>query len=467
MKENISISIIKILQSKGFQAYWVGGCVRDIVMECNPKDFDIVTSAKPDEIEKVLDDFNIIPVGKQYGVIIAEKNSDHFEIATFRSESKYSDSRRPDKVFWTSAEKDAERRDFSINGLFMDPMITKKISPWNLPNIRQMKLTSHGLIIDYVGGIKDLEDKIIRFIGNPIERINEDNLRMLRAIRFKTILDFKYNIESFDAIKINASKIVSVSQERIREELNKILSSPNRYQGLIELDKSGLMKFILPEVDKLKNLPQPKEYHEEGDAFIHTLLAVKSLPEKCPLTLVWAVLLHDTGKAETISFPENKNDRIRFNKHAKYSAGISSQVCRRLKFPNIERELIVWSVKNHMTIGDIPKMKLSKQRLLLMDRRFLWLLNLHKADALGSSPKDLTLYKKDLELFNKINALYQKEKKQPKFKPLITGNDVIQLLKINEGPEIGKILHQVKDAQLEGKFSSKSGALEFAKKLIN
>lgn len=466
MQEKISISIIKELQKKGHQAYWVGGCVRDILMDKSPKDYDIVTSARPNEIELALKSFNIIPVGKKFGVILAEKDGFNFEIATFRSESKYTDARRPDKVFWTSAANDASRRDFTINGLYLDPLIKEKIEVWQLPGIRQMKTTDYGLVIDYVGGIKDLETKTIRFIGSPNERIEEDHLRLLRAVRFKVTLDFVFNKETEISIKENAEKISTVSKERIRDELNKIFLSVNRAQGLLELDESGLLEQILPEISKLKGIPQPSEYHKEGDVFKHTYLALKSLPPESPITLVWAVLLHDTGKAETITYPKTKNDRIRFNKHVKYSAGIASEVCRRLKFPNFERELIVWLVKNHMIIGDIPKMRVSKQRIILMDKRFEWLLNLHKADALGSCPEDLSLYKTDLTLYNNAKKLYEQEKKRPKYKPLISGNDVMQNLGVKEGPKIGKVLELVKTAQLEGKIKDKKEALEFVKKNI-
>jgi poly(A) polymerase len=464
--KDISLSIINKLQSNGFQAYWVGGCVRDILMGKTPKDYDIVTSAKPDEIEKLLSEYNILSVGKQFGIIIVVIDGHQFEIATFRSESSYSDSRHPDKVFWTSASKDAERRDFTINGLFLDPLTSVKIDDWKLEGIRQMKSTEYGLVIDYVGGIKDLEEKIIRFIGNAEDRINEDNLRMLRAIRFKNILGFGYTEETIKAIKNNSKKINSVSSERIRDELDKMMSHKSRYDALMDLDKFGLLKVILPELEKLKGVPQPNIFHQEGDVFTHSVLSVKSLPADAPLTLVWAVLLHDSGKPDTIMMPKTKNDRIRFNKHVKYSAGIASKIARRLKFANFERELIVWLVKNHMIIGDIPRMAIAKQRKWLMDRRFPWLLELTKADSLGTEPVRLDLYEKDLKLYNEAKKLHDEEMKKPKFKPFITGSDLILKLGLDESPVIGKLLEQIEDAQLEGKIRNKKEALEYARKLI-
>lgn len=440
-----SIGIIKKIRSHGFNAYWAGGCVRDILLGIKPYDFDIVTSAKPEEVKEIIS--KTYEVGKQFGVIVARINGYNFEIATFRSEGKYSDRRRPDKVFWSSAKEDAQRRDFSINGLFYDP-INKKV-------------------IDYVNGQDDLAKKVIRFIGNPSDRIKEDHLRLLRAIRFKNTLGFQYDKRTWEAVKNNAYLVESVSKERIRDELNKMLVNKSRSKSLVDLEQSGLLQYILPEVNRLKNVPQPDQFHHEGDVFTHTVWALKSLPKKSSITLVWAVLLHDTGKPDTISFPKTKSDRIRFNKHVKYSAGIATKVARRLKFPNVERELIVWLVKNHMMLGDIPKMAISKQRRWLMDPKFPWLLKLNKADALGSDPKDLALYRKNLNLYNNIKKLLKDEKMRPSFKLLITGHDIIREFKLDSGPQIGRILKAVEDFQLEGNIKTRQEALSYVKKFLN
>lgn len=441
--QQTSIEIIKKLRKAGFEAYWAGGCVRDILLGVEPNDFDIVTSARPEQVEKILK--KTIKVGKQFGVIIAKLGKFHFEIATFRGEKNYSDKRRPDIVFWSNAKEDAQRRDFSINGMFYDPIAKK--------------------VIDYVKGQEDLKNKVIRFIGNANDRIKEDHLRLIRTVRFKNTLKFKYDPRTLQAIKNNAYLIESVSKERIRDELNKMFIHYTRAKCIEDLQKTGLLMYILPEINRLKNVPQPDQFHHEGDVFNHTIWALRALPAKSPLTLIWAVLLHDTGKPDTISFPKTKLDRIRFNKHVKYSAGISSKIARRLKFPNVERELVVWLVKNHMILGDIPKMGLAKQRRWLMDRRFPWLLKLNKADALGSDPKDLSLYKKNLRLYEKAKKLFEQEKKRPKFKPLLTGYDVMTELKIDSGPKIGKLLKVIEDAQLEGKIKTRSGAIKFIRKI--
>jgi len=442
--KNAAISLVEKLRKPGFQAYFAGGVVRDILMGVKPKDYDIVTSATPDEVEKILP--KTVAVGKEFGVIIAIEGQYKFEIATFRSEGKYSDLRRPDKVFWSDAEHDALRRDFTINGMFYSPV-------------------SHR-VIDYVGGKDDIKNKVIRFIGNPDERIKEDHLRILRAVRFKNTLNFNYDKRTYEAIKNNAHRIQSVSAERIREELNKMFSSSNRAKALRDLEETGLLKYILPEVNRLKGLPEPKEFHHEGDTFTHTCLALESLPESAPLYLVWATLLHDSGKYFAITFPKQKDDRIRFNKHVKYSAGIASAICRRLKFPNYERKIIVWLVKNHMMMADIPKMALAKQRRWLMNPWFPMLLELSKADSLGIRPVRLNLYKKDLALYNQTKKLLDQENKKAKFKPLLSGKDLIYEFKLDSGPKIGEILKTLEDAQLEGKIKTKEQALKLARKTI-
>lgn len=438
---NTAVEVIKKIRNAGFEAYWAGGCVRDLLLHIEPKDYDIVTSAKPEQIKKLLK--NTLEVGKAFGVMVVKTGRFHFEVATFRSEGLYKDRRRPDKVFWTNAQEDAKRRDFTINGLFYDPIAKK--------------------VIDYVSGQADIKNKVVRFIGNPDERIKEDHLRLLRAIRFKNTLSFKYDKRTYEALKNNSYLIESVSKERIKEELDKMFTDINRADALTDLSKTGLLKYVLPEIEKAKGIPQPDEFHKEGDVYLHTLYAIESLPPKSPVTLIWAVLLHDSGKPATLSFPKSKTDRIRFNKHSKYSAGIASKVCRRLKFPNIERELIVWLVKNHLILVDIPKMNIPKQRRWLMDNRFPWLLEVAKADASGMQPQDLSIFKKNLKLYNDAKKLYQEELKKPKFKPLITGADLIYHLKLDPGPQIGKLLKMIEDTQLEGKIKTKEQALSLAR----
>lgn len=433
--EKTSIEIIKKLRAKGFEAYWAGGTVRDLLMGKTPKDYDIVTSARPHEIEDILE--RTIPVGKKFGVIMAVKNGHNFEVATFRSDASYTDGRRPDAVYFTNPKEDALRRDFTINGMFYNP-ISKKV-------------------LDFVGGQKDLKSKTLRFIGNAEERIKEDNLRILRAIRFKNALCFKYAPQALEAIKKNAHFIKNVSWERIRDELNKILMLPGRENAFRELDKAGILEFIIPELLKLKGIKQPEKYHKEGDVFEHIILSLEALPDRISKEVAWAVLLHDIGKPDTFS----KDDRIRFNQHAQVGAKLTQKILQRLKFPNSFISDIAWIVEHHMVLGDIPKMKRTRQIHWISNPLFPKLLEVLRADELGSKPKDLTLY-------NYLRNLLEekKEKLLEAPKKLLTGNDIILEFNLKPSPKIGRILEKVQHAQLEEKIKTKKQALGYTKRLL-
>ena len=432
--EQAATKIVKKLQGAGFKAYFAGGSVRDMLMGKVSKDFDIATSAKPEQIEKLLS--KTVPVGKKFGVILVLEKGHSFEVATFRSDSGYSDGRRPDYVTYTNAKEDALRRDFTINGMFWDPVKKQ--------------------VLDYVGGKEDLGRKTIRFIGDPDKRIKEDNLRILRAIRFRNVLGFSYDEASWRAICRNAKLIKNVSAERIRDELNKMFDGKWRENAFVDLDRAGIMKHLFPEFEKCKGVAQPKNYHGEGDVFSHILRAIGTLPPKAPLFVSWAVLLHDIGKPDTFRVAP---DRIRFDGHVLKSVEIAGDILRRLKFPKIEQELIIWLIDNHMTVGDIPKMRVSKQRRFLLDPRMKWLLEVHRADALGSLPGDLKLYEK---LKTMINA--EKGRKIPK--PILGGGDIMKHFSLKPGPRIGKLIEQAHEAQLEGKVRTKKEALEFLERGI-
>ena len=434
--EKTSLEIVKKLKSKGFEAYWAGGTVRDLLMGKTPKDYDIVTSAKPEDIESILE--HTVPIGKKFGVILAVKNDHHFEVATFRSDASYTDGRRPDAVYFTNPKEDALRRDFTINGMFYDPLNNK--------------------FLDFVDGQKDLKNNILRFIGDADCRIKEDNLRILRAIRFKNALGFDYASQTFNALRKNANLIKNVSKERIRDELNKILMLPGRENAFRELDKAGILKYVMPEFLKLKNVKQPEKYHKEGDVFQHTILCLEALPDKVTEELAWAVLLHDIGKPDTFSV----EDRIRFNQHSEVGAEIVDKITRRLKFSKSLRENVKWLVRHHMVLGNIPKMKPTRQAHWISHPLFSEILDLLRADALGAVPQDLSLY-------NKLKKLkdQQKEKRLPKPKRIITGKDIIKEFKLKPGPKIGEILDKVHHAQMEEKIKTKKEALKYVEKIIS
>ncbi len=434
-----SIEIIKKLRKAGYEAYWAGGCVRDILLSIKPKDFDIVTSAKPDEIEKILARTleKTIPIGKQFGVMVGIKNGHHFEIATFRSDSGYSDGRRPDAVTFTSADEDAKRRDFTINGMFYDPVKDK--------------------IIDYVGGQKDLEAHLIRFIGDPHQRILEDHLRILRAIRFKNELGFQYEPKTYTALHKHARLVIDkVAKERVAVELNKMLMTQRAATAIEDMEDIGVLQIILPEIHNLKGVAQPAQYHLEGDVWTHTMAALSTLPQNAALAARWAVLLHDSGKPETFELKE----RIRFDHHVEFSRKHALKILSRLRYPNKFIEEVCWLVTHHMMMVPLVDMPEGRKRHWFLHPWFLNLMQVFKADAEGTTPTDLSLY-------DKIYGLYrQSMKKMPTAPgPLLHGEDVMKNLKLKPGKKIGEILADLKEKQFSGEIKTKKQALAWLKKI--
>ncbi len=400
-----------------------------------PKDFDIVTSAKPTVIEKLFK--KTIPVGKKFGVIIVMVSDFQFEVATFRKDIGIKKGRWPKRVRFTSAEEDQKRRDFTINGMFYDP-VNKKV-------------------IDYVDGQKDLKKKLIRFIGKPEERIKEDHLRILRAIRFKNTLGFKYHGPSWQAVKKYSSLIKRISAERIRDELNKMFLDENRLQAFLDLDRTGVLKQIIPEFEKMKGVKQPREFHREGDVWKHNLEIIKNLPKDSSLTLIWAALLHDIGKPDTFRIAE----RIRFDGHVEKGAEIANKILSRLRFSNREKDSIVWLIRNHLRIVNLPEMKLAKKRRYVMEPDFLELLALLEVDTKSSYPVHHENYQRPKRLAAKI------KKEMPKKIPqLVNGNDLMRIFKLSPSPYIGYLLRVVEETQLEDKIKTKKQALALLKKEI-
>lgn len=439
-----AIEIIKTLHESGFEAYLAGGSVRDLILGRKPKDFDIATSARPEQIDNLFT--QIIPVGREFGIVIVKSGRYHYEVATFRGERGYSDRRRPDQVYWTSAAEDAQRRDFTINALFYDPINRR--------------------IIDYVNGTRDVAAQLIRFVGDPEARVKEDPLRILRAIRFKNALAFQYDSASYQAIRQHAADIQQISAERIRDELNLMWKDRTRANALHELADVGLLKYILPEIDRLRGLPQPIEFHREGDTFDHTLRSLAALPAHAPTFLVWAVLLHDAGKFETIAYPDKTSPRIRYYGHAEKSGQLVRQVGHRLKMPRVEMETIAWLVSHHMSLKELPQMREAKKRLYLLDPRFRWLLELHRADAAGTLPCDLTLYQEVKQFYQTYLEAWKAEQKTGAPKPLLSGYDLQKIFGLKPGPKLGQILEKLRGAQLERQITTKSQALALVKTLL-
>ncbi|OGJ43864.1 hypothetical protein A2974_02975 [Candidatus Peregrinibacteria bacterium RIFCSPLOWO2_01_FULL_48_20] len=425
-----AIAIVKTLQDAGHKAYFAGGSVRDMLLKKEAKDYDIATSALPDEIEKLFAE--TYAVGKNFGVIHVVENSHQFEIATFRSDSGTSDGRRPDAVMFTHAEEDAKRRDFTINGLFYDPVADE--------------------IHDFVGGRDDLTNKLIRFIGDPHERILEDHLRIIRAVRFKNTLGFGYHPDTYAALKKHAQLADKVSWERVRDELNKIILSRSAPVAFEDMQDTGILPYVLPELEACKGVAQPMQFHQEGDVWTHLMDALSALPEEASLLAHWAVIFHDIGKPETFKIAE----RIRFDEHSERSAEIAERIMRRLHFSRQDIEHVSWAVRHHFMMEQLLDMPLGRQRHWFLDPRFPTLLLLFYADAAGTTPADLSLY-------NKVKVAYEECLRHfpERPKPLLTGEDVMQTLGLKAGPEVGKILDGLMEKQLSHEIKSREEALKW------
>ena len=435
--------VVETLRQHGFQAYLVGGCVRDLLLEREPKDYDVATDATPSQVMDIFP--QTYAVGAQFGVVLVPPNrvqrnagegsqANAVEVATFRSDIGYSDGRHPDEVrFSRDPREDAARRDFSINGMLLDPM--------------------SGKVLDFVDGRDDLAAGIVRTIGDPEKRFAEDKLRMLRAVRFAARFGYQIDAATFEAIHKLAPRIEVVSRERVRDELTRMLTEGHARRAFLMLDESSLLQEVLPEISAMKGVAQPPEFHPEGDVFVHTMLLLENLPNPCPLTLAWGALLHDVGKPTTFRVAP---DRIRFDGHVEVGVKIAEEICRRMRFSNEETEQILALVDNHMRFGQATRMKESTLKRFLRLPGFDEHLALHRADCLASH-RNLTTY----EFVQQKLAEIPPEKIRPR--PLVTGDDLIEAGHV-PGPRFREILNAVEDAQLEGRLPSRDAALEFVRR---
>ena len=430
--EKTAREIAAHLRESGHIAYFAGGCVRDIVRGQTPKDFDIATDAKPENVQKLFP--RTYAVGAHFGVILVLENGFQFEVATFRSDEAYIDGRHPSAVHFSSPEEDAKRRDFTINGMFYDPVAEE--------------------VIDFVGGRADIAAKVVRAIGDAAQRFAEDRLRMLRAVRFATVLGYKIDSQTWDALVANAASVNKISAERIREELARIFLSPNRMRGWDLLDSSGLMRAILPEIDAMKGCKQPEQFHPEGDVFEHTRLMLQFLPEKVSVPLVFSVLLHDVAKPRTAVVDET--GRIRFNGHDRIGAEMTEEIMRRLRFSGAEIDATVEMVRQHMVFKDVPKMRVAKLRRFMARPTFDDELELHRVDCEGSH-RMLDNY----EFLLRKRDEFANEPIVPP--PLVRGDDLIAL-GLKPGPKFGEILEAIETRQLEGNLRSREEALDWLKR---
>lgn len=441
-----AMDIARALRERGFQAYLVGGCVRDLLLGREPADYDVATDASPQQVMEIFP--QTFAVGAQFGVVLvpvprAESGESAVspgekvpvvEVATFRSDIGYSDGRHPDEVrFSKDPREDVRRRDFTINGLLLDPITTE--------------------VLDFVGGREDLKAGVIRTIGEAEHRFAEDKLRMLRAVRFAARFEYKIDPAALAAIQRLAREIHQVSRERVREELTKMLTEGRAKRAFELLDESGLLKEVLPEISATKGVEQPPEFHPEGDVFVHTLLLLEKLPAGCSRTLAWGALLHDVGKPPTFRVAP---DRIRFDGHVEVGVKMAAEICRRLRFSNDDTDQVLELVDNHMRFADVQRMKESTLKKFLRLPEFDEHLELHRIDCLSSNGI-VESYEYTRE---KLRAL-PPEAIRPE--PLITGQDLIEA-GYEPGPRFKEILGAVEDAQLEGRLATLQAAMEYVRR---
>ena len=469
--KDFSISIVRTLRDKGHQAYLVGGCVRDLLLGRAPADYDVATDATPQQVMRIFPE--TYAVGVQFGVVLvpvpkqlwsskpllaptenppqshpchsepvstgeepAVPGHSHkacVEVATFRCDFGYSDGRHPDEVrFSGDPREDVQRRDFTINGLLLDPEKNE--------------------VLDFVGGQEDLRTGLIRAIGEPERRFSEDKLRMLRAVRFAARFEYRIDPATFGAIQKLARQIHQVSRERVRDELTRMLIEGHAKRAFELLEESGLLQEVLPEIEAMKGVEQPPEFHPEGDVYVHTLLLLEKLPNPCTPTLAWGALLHDVGKPPTF---RRAPDRIRFDNHVAVGVKMAEAICKRLRFSNDDTEQILALVDNHMRFGDVQRMKPSTFKKFIRTPRFDEHLELHRLDC-ESSHRSMQMY----DFTREQVANLPPEQVCPK--PLISGDDLIAT-GYQPGPLFKEILSAVDDAQLDGRLSSREEALRFVR----
>ena len=476
-----ALNILQTLRAAGYEAYLAGGCVRDLLLGREPEDYDVATSATPNI---VLDMFpRTFAVGAHFGVVLvaseiggackggAVEERCVTEVATFRSDGAYSDGRHPDAVSYTkSAAEDVQRRDFTINGLLLDPLLLfpQGLKPVSFidalaarlkscPDAKQgrEKVSAREAVIDYVGGLADLDAGVIRAIGRPEIRFEEDQLRLLRAVRFAARFGFEIEPATLCAMRKLAARIHAVSRERIREELTKMLTEGHARRAFELLDETDLLVQVLPEISKMKGVAQPPQYHPEGDVWIHTLMLLEQLEAGCAMTLAWGALLHDVGKPPTY---REAPDRIRFEGHVEVGVAIGAEICRRFRFSNDETHQILALIENHMRFADAPRMRASTLKRFFRLENFPEHLALHRMDCLAAH--------RNVDIWNFVRERYESMPEQAVRPPLlITGRELIAA-GYTPGPAFKEVLRAVEDAQLEGSITTQEEAMALARKKL-
>ncbi len=432
----LATDIVRRLQGAGFAAWWVGGCVRDLRLGREPQDYDIATSALPAQIEALFS--RTVPVGRQFGVVVVVEDGRQFQVATFRAEADYQDGRHPEQVSFGDAQADARRRDFTVNGLFFDPI--------------------RDVLHDWVGGEADLRAKIIRTIGEPEERFAEDHLRLLRAVRFAAQLGFEIAPGTVAALQARAGQIRTVSAERVREELVKLFRPPHAARGLDLLRVGGLLEQLLPELAATATCEQSPDFHPEGTVFNHLRLMLARMPADAHESLPWAVLLHDVAKPVTAT-RDPATGSIHFYGHERIGAEMTRAILERLRFPRKQTEEIAGCVRHHMQFKDAPQMRKATLRRMLLRPTFPLELELHRLDCLGSHGQ--------LDVYDLLVAQAEQLARQPALRPpLLTGHDLIAL-GLEPGPALGALLREARERQLQDELTTPAQARQWARQKIS
>ena len=428
--------ICTTLRGGGHQAYLVGGCVRDLVMGREPTDYDVATDARPERVQELFP--RSLAVGARFGVIIVTEGDAQVEVATFRSDIGYSDGRHPDRVVYSdSPQEDVRRRDFTINGLLMGPVSRE--------------------VLDYVGGRDDLRAHLVRAIGDPRARFEEDKLRMVRAVRFAARFGFQIEPATLAAARELAPRVTQVSPERLREELTKLLTEGAARRAFELLDETGLLAVILPDISRMKGVDQPPQFHPEGDVWIHTRMMLEQLPAGCSPTLAWGVLLHDVGKPATFAPPKTPADRIRFDGHVEVGVRMAGHLCRQFRFSGDDVAQIESLVANHLRFKDVRQMRPATLKRFVRLPKFDEHLDLHRLDCLSSHGS--------LDAFQFVRQfIIDTPAEQVRPPKLVTGED-LKRLGMKPGPRFKEILLAVEEAQLDGKLADRESALQFVRSM--
>ncbi len=446
-----ALKIVETLRARGYEAYLAGGCVRDLLLGREPADYDVATSATPDVVLEMFP--RTFAVGAHFGVVLVAPEAEDAgfvtEVATFRSDLAYSDGRHPDAVRYTkTAEEDVQRRDFTINGLLLDLMHGGGVSAKLVSDPMLLRAS----VLDYVGGLADLDAGVVRAIGRAEKRFEEDHLRILRGVRFAARFGFELEAETKRAIRSVASRIQAVSRERVRDELTKMLTEGHARRAFELLDETGLLNEVLPEVARMKGVEQPPQFHPEGDVWVHTLMLLEQLEPECSETLAWGALLHDVGKPPTF---KRAPDRIRFDGHVEIGVAMGAEICRRFRFSNDETRQILALIENHMRFIDAQRMKESTLKRFFRLPRFEEHLALHRMDCMAASGH-LENWEFARERF------YAMPEAEVRPKPLITGRELIAA-GYPPGARFKEMLRTAEDAQLEGTVATQEDALKLVR----